>query len=70
MRALVEGEIGAWPVATLGLRYRRYRLADEAGCQFSFPAEPFFRPGEPMGKEAGFHQVASPTREEKLRQCV
>jgi ParB/RepB/Spo0J family partition protein len=31
MRALVEGEIGAWPVAELGLRYRRYRLADEAG---------------------------------------
>jgi ParB/RepB/Spo0J family partition protein len=31
MRALVEGEIGLWPVAELGLRYRRYRLADEAG---------------------------------------
>jgi len=31
MRALVEGEIGAWPAAELGLRYRRYRLADEAG---------------------------------------
>ena len=31
MRALVEGEIGSWPVAELGLRYRRYRLADEAG---------------------------------------
>jgi ParB/RepB/Spo0J family partition protein len=31
MRALVEGEIGAWPVAELGLRYRRYRLTDEAG---------------------------------------
>jgi len=31
MRALVDGEIGAWPVAELGLRYRRYRLADEAG---------------------------------------
>jgi ParB/RepB/Spo0J family partition protein len=31
MRALVEGEIGMWPVAELGLRYRRYRLADEAG---------------------------------------
>lgn len=31
MRALLEGEIGAWPVAELGLRYRRYRLADEAG---------------------------------------
>jgi ParB/RepB/Spo0J family partition protein len=31
MRALVMGEIGPWPVAELGLRYRRYRLADEAG---------------------------------------
>jgi ParB/RepB/Spo0J family partition protein len=31
MRALVAGEIGACPVAQLGLRYRRYRLADEAG---------------------------------------
>jgi ParB family transcriptional regulator, chromosome partitioning protein len=31
MRALMEGEIGAWPVSELGLRYRRYRLADEAG---------------------------------------
>ena len=31
MRALGEGEIGKWPVAELGLRYRRYRLADEAG---------------------------------------
>jgi len=33
MRALVEGEIGAWPAAELGLRYRRYRLADEAGVR-------------------------------------
>lgn len=31
MRALAAGEIGPWPVAALGLRYRRYRLADEAG---------------------------------------
>jgi len=31
MRALVVGEIGPWPVSELGLRYRRYRLADEAG---------------------------------------
>ncbi len=31
MRALAAGEIGPWPVAKLGLRYRRYRLADEAG---------------------------------------
>jgi ParB/RepB/Spo0J family partition protein len=31
MRVLVDGEIGLWPVAELGLRYRRYRLADEAG---------------------------------------
>lgn len=31
MRALVVGEIGPWPVAELGLRYRRYRLTDEAG---------------------------------------
>lgn len=31
MRALAAGEIGLWPVAELGLRYRRYRLADEAG---------------------------------------
>jgi ParB/RepB/Spo0J family partition protein len=31
MRALVAGEIGPWPVTELGLRYRRYRLADEGG---------------------------------------
>jgi ParB/RepB/Spo0J family partition protein len=31
MRALMAGEIGPWPVAELGLCYRRYRLADEAG---------------------------------------
>ena len=31
MRALAEGEIRTWPVAELGLRYRRYRLVDEAG---------------------------------------
>ena len=31
MRALMAGEIGPWPVSELGLRYRRYRLADEAG---------------------------------------
>jgi ParB/RepB/Spo0J family partition protein len=31
MRALVVGEIGPWPVSELGMRYRRYRLADEAG---------------------------------------
>jgi ParB/RepB/Spo0J family partition protein len=31
MRSLMAGEIGPWPVAELGLRYRRYRLADEAG---------------------------------------
>jgi ParB-like chromosome segregation protein Spo0J len=31
MRVLEEGEIGLWPVAELGQRYRRYRLADEAG---------------------------------------
>jgi ParB/RepB/Spo0J family partition protein len=31
MRALLASEIGAWPVTELGLRYRRYRLADEAG---------------------------------------
>lgn len=31
MRAEAEGEMGVWPVAQLGLRYRRYRLADEAG---------------------------------------
>jgi ParB/RepB/Spo0J family partition protein len=31
MRALAAGEIGPWPVAELGLGYRRYRLSDEAG---------------------------------------
>jgi ParB/RepB/Spo0J family partition protein len=31
MRALMAGEIGPWPVTELGLRYRRYRLVDEAG---------------------------------------
>jgi ParB/RepB/Spo0J family partition protein len=31
MRTLAAGDIGPWPVAELGLRYRRYRLADEAG---------------------------------------
>jgi ParB/RepB/Spo0J family partition protein len=31
MRALMAGEIGPWPVTELGLGYRRYRLADEAG---------------------------------------
>jgi ParB/RepB/Spo0J family partition protein len=31
MRALAAGEIGPWPVAELGLRYRRYRLTDDAG---------------------------------------
>jgi ParB/RepB/Spo0J family partition protein len=31
MRALMAGEIGPWPVAELGMRYRRYRLADEDG---------------------------------------
>jgi ParB/RepB/Spo0J family partition protein len=31
MRALMSGEIGPWPVTELGMRYRRYRLADEAG---------------------------------------
>jgi ParB/RepB/Spo0J family partition protein len=33
MRALAETEIGTWRVAELGLRYRRYRLADEEGEQ-------------------------------------
>lgn len=31
MRTLAAEEIGPWPVAELGLSYRRYRLADEAG---------------------------------------
>jgi ParB/RepB/Spo0J family partition protein len=31
MRALMAGEIGPWPVTELGMGYRRYRLADEAG---------------------------------------
>jgi ParB/RepB/Spo0J family partition protein len=33
MRALMAEEIGPWPVADLGLRYRRYRLVDEAGAR-------------------------------------